>query len=156
MAYGQLYDLWWNPPEESPDLKEPALASEACCHEQLVYDQTNTAEDLSLGESTVETKAKMAELVPKKDNNGSHSETDSTFCSRLLATEAKLGSCRMLLSEEYAAIQSIQKDITRVQQTLADMICQHQKYNLQQTATKRQDSETELEMQLSSTGQSQK
>uniref|UniRef100_A0A8D2LAI0 Gem nuclear organelle associated protein 5 n=1 Tax=Varanus komodoensis TaxID=61221 RepID=A0A8D2LAI0_VARKO len=90
VAYGQLYDLWWNPPVDS--------------------------------------------LIP----------TDSAGTSDLpVERHMKLRGCKVLLSEEHAAIQSIQRDVSRVQETLADMICQHQKSNSHQSVNSKQDSEAE-------------
>uniref|UniRef100_A0A8C5RPA2 Gem nuclear organelle associated protein 5 n=1 Tax=Laticauda laticaudata TaxID=8630 RepID=A0A8C5RPA2_LATLA len=46
----------------------------------------------------------------------------------------KLRGCRVLLSEEHAEVQSLQRDISRIQQSFAEMIHEHQKTNFHQSA----------------------
>uniref|UniRef100_A0A8C6XMD1 Gem nuclear organelle associated protein 5 n=1 Tax=Naja naja TaxID=35670 RepID=A0A8C6XMD1_NAJNA len=72
VAYGQLYNLWWNSP----------------------------------------------------GNTGLDSED----------RQMKLRGCRVLLSEEHAEVQSLQRDISRIQQIFAEMIHEHQKTNFHQSA----------------------
>ncbi|XP_028574181.2 gem-associated protein 5 isoform X1 [Podarcis muralis] len=135
VAYGQLYDLWWNPePVDFHVMEQPGLTSEACTFELPTPSQSNI-ERVSLPEET-----EVEDLLSRGHNNCTHSETDSVASSSLLVQrQAKLRGCRVLLSEEYAAIQSTKREISRIQQTLADMINQHQKNNLHQSATNSQD-----------------
>ncbi|XP_042304464.1 gem-associated protein 5-like [Sceloporus undulatus] len=135
VAYGQLYDLWWNPPGISAS-KQLGLLSEACSPVQSLLSQNNTKVDSSFEETAVEAKIKVHS---DPLSNDATSKTDPAAMSGLsVEREVKLKACRVLLSADHAAVQSIQRDISRVQQTLADMICQHQKNNFHQSATSEQ------------------
>ncbi|KAJ7316523.1 hypothetical protein JRQ81_002685 [Phrynocephalus forsythii] len=151
VAYGQLYNLWWNPPAVSNASEEQEPTSEACSPKQLTVDQSDTG-GASLDEEMVaEAEAKAEDTLFQGYYNGTLADSETAVHSNLLVErQAKLRSCQVLLSEEHGAVQSIQRDISAVQQRLADMIRQHQKNNLQQNATSRQDLEAE-----SQTGQNQ-
>ncbi|XP_053147146.1 gem-associated protein 5 isoform X2 [Hemicordylus capensis] len=154
VAYGQLYDTWWNLREDSRVLEQLEPASEAWCHEQSTLEQSSTARVSSPKEIVMEAEDMNEEPFFKGHNNGISLETDSVAGSGLLAgRRGKLRGCSVLLSEDHAAVQSTQKDISRVQQTLKEMICQHQKNNLQQSITNRQDSEADLEKLLAPASQ---
>lgn len=148
VAYGQLYDLWWNSTKDSLD----QLASEACCHEQAVLDHNTTKKVCSREETSAE-----VESFPRENGNVVGSEVDLAINPGLLTKkQGKLRSCRVLLSEEHAAIQSTQSDISRVQATVAAMISQHQKNNLQESAIDKQESVADFEKPLSPPSQSQR
>ncbi|XP_066469603.1 gem-associated protein 5 [Tiliqua scincoides] len=151
VAYGQLYDLWWNLPKDSLGQELQGLASEACCHEQAAIDHSNTEKVCSLEETAIE-----AESFSIEQGNVNGSEADLAISPGLLMKrQGQLRGCRVLLSEEHAAVQSTQRDISRVQATVAAMISQHQKNNLQESAINKQESETDLEKPLSPPSQSQ-
>nr|XP_060621501.1 gem-associated protein 5 isoform X2 [Anolis sagrei ordinatus] len=157
VAYGQLYDLWWDLRGASASEKSK-LQSQACSFGKSFLNQSNAKLDSSLEEAAAETEIRKAsssekiaveakitvetDLFPK--SNGAPEETALPAKSALfMEREVKLGACRVLLSAEHAAVQSIQRDISRVQQTLTDMICQHQKNNFHQSATNGQNEEIE-------------
>ncbi|XP_060096241.1 gem-associated protein 5 isoform X2 [Heteronotia binoei] len=148
VAYGQLYNLWWNLPADSLVSKHSRLSSEACGNEQsTLCCQSNSTDASSPAEGIHDSEARPEEFFPKRDNNGSSSETDTSTNSGLLKERQALNSCGVLLSEEHASVQCVQRNIFRVQQTLADMIHQHQKNNLQQSTTDEQDLvETQLSL----------
>lgn len=146
VAYGQLYDLWWNQSKDSLDWEQQRSASETCCHEQA-----------SLAHSNTEKTSTEAESFSREHSSVVASETGLAVSPSLLTKrQRKLGGCRVLLSEEYAALQSTRRDISRVQQTVAAMISQHQKNNLQESATNKSESESDLEKPPSPPSQGQK
>ncbi|XP_015272563.1 PREDICTED: gem-associated protein 5 [Gekko japonicus] len=147
VAYGQLYNLWWSLPVDSLASEHPRLTSEVCGNEpSTLCGQSNCASASNPAEGIHDTEARPGKLFPKRDNNGTSSETDSSNNSSQLKERQALSSCGVLLSEEHAAVQSAQRDISRVQQTLADMIHQHRKDTLQQSTT---DEQGLVETQLS-------
>ncbi|KAJ6667841.1 hypothetical protein lerEdw1_016162 [Lerista edwardsae] len=151
VAYGQLYDLWWNQSKDSLDWEQQRPASEACCHEQGALDPSNTEEVCSLEKISTE-----AESCSRERGSVVASESGLAIGPSLLTKrQRKLRGCRVLLSEEYAALQSTHRDISRVQQTVAAMISQHQKNNLQESATNKLESESDLEKLPSPPSQSQ-
>uniref|UniRef100_A0A8C9NHK3 Gem nuclear organelle associated protein 5 n=1 Tax=Serinus canaria TaxID=9135 RepID=A0A8C9NHK3_SERCA len=128
VAYRLLYDLWWNPPKDSLGLQKAVLGPS----EQTALEKSCVSGDPA-PEETVQTAAEMGE----------------NLCS---TAESTLRSCQVLLSEEMAALQNTQRDIAEVQETLAEMIRQHQQQrsNLQedtngnsQGSNLEQNSETE-------------
>ncbi|XP_062977629.1 gem-associated protein 5 [Elgaria multicarinata webbii] len=136
VAYGQLYHLWWNLPAD------PLVS--ACSPKGSPLSQSNTERASLPAETASDVEVKMEDPICKGHNNDTLSETDSAGNSSLLTErQVKLRGCRVLLSEEYALIQSTQRDISQVQQTLADLICQHQKNNFHQSVSNKQDLEAE-------------
>uniref|UniRef100_A0A8C0UFD6 Gem nuclear organelle associated protein 5 n=1 Tax=Cyanistes caeruleus TaxID=156563 RepID=A0A8C0UFD6_CYACU len=98
-----------------------------------------------------------AVLGPCETQNDSR--TDSVD---LVDRQSKLKGCQVLLSEEMAALQNTQRDIAEVQETLAEMIRQHQQQrnNLQentngntQGSNLEQSSQTELDKPCSDSNQ---
>ncbi|XP_044306963.1 gem-associated protein 5 isoform X3 [Varanus komodoensis] len=135
VAYGQLYDLWWNPPVDS---LIPAFSPE-----QSTLGQGSAA-TASSAPRAISDEVDTEDPVYEGHASDPLSETDSAGTSDLpVERHMKLRGCKVLLSEEHAAIQSIQRDVSRVQETLADMICQHQKSNSHQSVNSKQDSEAE-------------
>ncbi|KAM3844618.1 gem-associated protein 5 isoform 2-T2 [Vipera latastei] len=132
VAYGQLYNLWWNSPEKAglESLKQPSEAYSPATLEP----RSNSINTVCLTEETVirPTKAEDPFYV---DSRGVASETDlADHLSLLEDRQMKLRACRLLLSEEHAEVQSLQRDIARVQQFFAEMIHEHQKTNFHQSA----------------------
>ncbi|NXK60327.1 GEMI5 protein, partial [Sylvietta virens] len=135
VAYRLLYDLWWNPPRDSLGLQKAVLGPVPCPSEQTALEKSSISGDPS-PEETVQTAAEMGENlcstteVPKCETQ-SDSRTDSVD---LVDRQSKLKGCQVLLSEEMAALQNTQRDIAEVQETLAEMIRQHQQQrnNLQE------------------------
>ncbi|XP_077182554.1 gem-associated protein 5 isoform X3 [Paroedura picta] len=149
VAYVQLYNLWWNFPGDSLILEHGTLTSEVCNNEQSTLGcQISCASTSSSTEGIHDTEARPEEFFHKKDD-GTSSETDSSINLNLLKKRQALSSCGVLLSEQHAAVQSVRRDISRVQQSLATLIHQHQKNNLQQSTTDEQDL-VETQLPLSS------
>uniref|UniRef100_A0A8C3URW1 Gem nuclear organelle associated protein 5 n=1 Tax=Catharus ustulatus TaxID=91951 RepID=A0A8C3URW1_CATUS len=133
VAYRLLYDLWWNPPKDCLGLQKAVLSE--------------------MGENLCSTTE-----VPKCETQ-SDSRTD---CVDVVDRQSKLKGCQVLLSEEMAALQNTQRDIAEVQETLAEMIRQHQQQrnNLQentdgntQGSNLEQSSETESDKSCSDSNQ---
>ncbi|XP_041253528.1 gem-associated protein 5 isoform X4 [Onychostruthus taczanowskii] len=131
VAYRLLYDLWWNPPKESLGLQKAVLGPS----EQTALEKSCVSGDPS-PEETVQTAAEMGENLcstteVSKGETQSDSKTDS---ADVADRQSKLKGCQVLLSEEMAALQNTQRDIAEVQETLAEMIRQHQQQrnNLQE------------------------
>ncbi|NXQ33491.1 GEMI5 protein, partial [Alaudala cheleensis] len=135
VAYRLLYELWWNPPTDSLGLQEAVLGPVPCPSEQTALEESCISGDPS-PEERVQTAAEMGENlcstteVPKCETQ-SDSRTDSVD---LADRQSKLKGCQVLLSDEMAALQNTQRDIAEVQETLAEMIRQHQQQrnNLQE------------------------
>ncbi|XP_066185321.1 gem-associated protein 5 isoform X1 [Sylvia atricapilla] len=135
VAYRLLYDLWWNPPKDSLGLQKAVLDPVPCPSEQTALEKSCISGDPS-PEETVQTAAETGENfcstaeVPQSETQ-SDSRTDSVD---LVDRQSKVKGCQVLLSEEMAALQNTQRDIAEVQETLAEMIRQHQQQrnNLQE------------------------
>ncbi|NXO29148.1 GEMI5 protein, partial [Cisticola juncidis] len=135
VAYRLLYDLWWNLPKDSLGLQKAVLGPVSCPSEQAALEKSCISGDPS-PEETVQTAAEMGEIlcstteVPQCETQND-SRTDSVD---LIDKQSKLKGCQVLLSEEMAALQNTQRDIAEVQETLAEMIRQHQQQrnNLQE------------------------
>lgn len=160
VAYRLLYDLWWNPPTDCLGLQKAVL----CPSEQTALEKSCISGDHPSPEETVQTATEMGENlcstteVPKCETQ-SDSRTDSVD---VVDRQSKLKGCRVLLSEEMAALQNTQRDIAEVQETLAEMIRQHQQQrnNLQentdgntQGSNLEQSSETESDKPCSDSNQ---
>ncbi|NWT54853.1 GEMI5 protein, partial [Erythrocercus mccallii] len=163
VAYRLLYDLWWNPPKDSLGLQKAVLGPVPCPSEQTALEESCISGDSSPEES-VQTAAEMGDNlcstteVPKCETQ-SDPRTDSVD---LVDRQSKLKGCQVLLSEEMAALQNTQRDIAEVQETLAEMIRQHQqqRINLQentngntQGSNLEQSSETESDKPCTNSNQ---
>lgn len=154
MAYGLLYDLWWNAPKDSLVLQKAVLDPVLCPSEQTALEKSYISGQSSSEETPDQTAVEMDEnLCNTTEVCRCETESDSRTSSvNLVDSQSKLNGCEVLLSEEIAALQNTQRDIAEVQQILADMIHQHQQQrnNLQentngstQESNLQQNSETE-------------
>ncbi|NWW82256.1 GEMI5 protein, partial [Climacteris rufus] len=136
VAYRLLYELWWNPPKDPLDLQKAALDPVLCPSEQTALEKSCISGDSS-PEETVQSAAEMGEnLCNTTEVPKCETQSDSGIESvDLVDRQSKLKGCRVLLSEEMAALQNTQRDIAEVQETLAEMIRQHQlqRNNLQES-----------------------
>lgn len=157
VAYGLLYDLWWNPPKDSSVLQKPVLDPGPCPSEQTALEKSYISSHCSPEETPDQTAAEMDEnRCATSEICRCETESDSTTSSLYLEdSQSKLNGCKVLLSEEIAALQNTQRDIAEVQQILADMIHQHQQQrnNLQESTN---GSTQESNMQQSSETESDK
>ncbi|NXU85189.1 GEMI5 protein, partial [Xiphorhynchus elegans] len=160
VAYRLLYDLWWNPPK---DLQKPVLDPVLCPSEQTALEKNGLSGDSSPGQ-TDQTAAETDEnLCNTTEIQKCETQNDSrTNLVDLVDRQSKLKGCKVLLSEEMAALQNTQRDISEVQETLAEMIRQHQQQrnNLQentngntQESNLEQSSETESDKPCSDNSQ---
>ncbi|XP_053935308.1 gem-associated protein 5 isoform X3 [Cuculus canorus] len=163
VVYGLLYELWWNLPKDSLALQKAGLDPVLCSSEQKALEKSDVSGQSS-EETADQTAVEMDENlcstteVPKCETEG-----DSRISSVDLADrQSKLNGCKVLLSEEIAALQNTQRDIAEVQQILADMIRRHQQQrnNLQentngstQESNMQQNSETESDKPCSDSTQ---
>ncbi|KAF2979018.1 hypothetical protein EK904_000181 [Melospiza melodia maxima] len=159
VAYRQLYNLWWNSPKDSLGLQKAVLGPS----EQTALEKSCVSGD-PIPEETVQTAAEMGENLcstteVSKGETQSDSRTDSVGVAD---RQSALKGCQVLLSEEMAALQNTQRDIAEVQETLAEMIRQHQQQrnNLQentngnsQGSNLEQNSETESDKPCSDSNQ---
>jgi len=164
VAYRLLYDLWWNPPKDSLVLQKAGLDPVLCPSEQTALENSYISGHSSPEETPHQTAAEMDEnLCNTTEAHRCETESDSRTSSvDLVDRQSKLNGCKVLLSEETAALQNTQRDIAEVQQILADMIHQHQQQrnNLQentngstQESNPQQSSETELDKPCSDSNQ---
>ncbi|KAL7985852.1 hypothetical protein Chor_011018 [Crotalus horridus] len=110
VAYGQLYNLWWNSPENA-GLESRKQTSEA--YSPATLEPSNSINTVCLTEETV-TKPTKTEDSSYVDSSGIASKTDlADHLSFLEDRQIKLRACRVLLSEEHAEVQSLQRDISR-------------------------------------------
>ncbi|NXC39944.1 GEMI5 protein, partial [Penelope pileata] len=128
VAYGLLYDLWWNPPKDSLTLKKADVDPVLCPTEQTALEESCILDPSSPEETPDQTAVEMDEnLNNTTEFHRCETESDSrTSSGNLIDRQPKLNGCKVLLSEAIAALQSTQRDIAEVQQILADMIHQHQ------------------------------
>ncbi|NWH88142.1 GEMI5 protein, partial [Aegithalos caudatus] len=163
VAYRLLYDLWWNPPKDSLGLHKAVLGPVPCPSEETALEESCIS-GVPSPEDTVHTAAEMGDSlcstaeVPECETQ-SDPRTDPVD---LVDRQSKLKGCQVLLSEEMAALQNTQRDIAEVQETLAEMIRQHQQQrnNLQentngntQGSNLEQSSETESNQPSSDSSQ---
>ncbi|EGW06055.1 Gem-associated protein 5 [Cricetulus griseus] len=110
--YGQLYEVWWalcGPvPESSIWVK--STASE----EQGEPEDSTSAKDTEPG----------ATALPQS------SQPPDPGLKLSAETEHLLSACRELFSERHASLQTFQRTVAEIQETLAEMIRQHQKSQL--------------------------
>ncbi|NXP51027.1 GEMI5 protein, partial [Heliornis fulica] len=127
VAYRLLYDLWWNPEKISVVLQKAVLDPVLCPSEQTALEKSDISDHSTTNEIPDQTAVETGENL---DNTAEVHETESnsstTLVDDLVDRQSELNSCKVLLSEEIAALQSTQRDIDEVQQTLAEMIHQHQ------------------------------
>ncbi|NXG30564.1 GEMI5 protein, partial [Dromaius novaehollandiae] len=164
VAYGLLYDLWWNPPKDcvAKDFQRAVLDPLLCPSEKTALEQSYISGCSSPEETADQCAVEMDEnLHITTELHRCETESDSRASSvDLEDRQSKLSGCKVLLSEVIAALQSTQRDIAEVQQILAEMIRQHQRNNLQgstngstQESKLQQSSETESDKPCSDSSQ---
>lgn len=106
--YGQLYEVWWSLCRPGPESSVWVWSAES-----TVSDKQSKPEDSA-----------SAEDVEQPPDPGLRLSAES---ERLLST------CKELFSERHASLQTSQRTVAEVQETLAEMIRQHQKSQLCKT-----------------------
>lgn len=137
VAYGLLYDLWWNLPKDSTVLQKTGLDPVLCPCKQPALEQSSVSGPSSPEDTPDQTATKMDEnLSSTTEFQRFEPESDSRTSSvDSVDRQSNLNGCKVLLSEATAALQNTQREIAEVQQILADMIHQHQQQrnNLQES-----------------------
>ncbi|XP_004485370.2 gem-associated protein 5 isoform X2 [Dasypus novemcinctus] len=134
--YGRLYEFWWS-------LSRP-------CPESSVWVRVDHRR-----ENCVEQSQNLDDASPKEsDPEASQSEPSEPGNLRLKEdSERMLNACNELFSEKHASLQNSQRTIAEVQDTLAEMIRQHQKSQLCKSTVNgpdRSEPEQEAEKSLAS------
>lgn len=139
VAYGLLYDLWWNPPKNSLASQKAGLDPVLCPSERTGLEKSYISGQSSSEEAPDQSAVEMDETCcHTTEVQRSEAESDSRATSvDLVDRQSELNGCKVLLVEEIAALQNTQRDIAEIQQILADMIRQHQqeRNNLQENTT---------------------
>ncbi|XP_010637973.1 gem-associated protein 5 isoform X4 [Fukomys damarensis] len=114
-TYGRLYEIWWSLSRPCP---EPSVSVTTEHGKTLSTVQSQRVD----GASAEETGSEVCRPEP-----GSPPE----LSLRLSEESARvLSTCRALFSEEHASLQNARRTVAQVQETLAEMIHQHQKSRL--------------------------
>ncbi|XP_030069204.1 gem-associated protein 5 isoform X2 [Microcaecilia unicolor] len=150
VSYVQLYNLWWDCPEEPQVLVDSMLSlteqeSLELHHSPLVESSADEAGgkkgDLAAAsEDGRHTEAGTSDrTVEKLEDSLPCTATSSSLHSK---RQSLLNDCKVLLSEDHAVFQSVQNDIKEIQKKLADMIQEHQK-SLMHTTTRENTAQNE-------------
>ncbi|CAD7675427.1 unnamed protein product [Nyctereutes procyonoides] len=136
--YGHLYEFWWSLSRPSPKSSVWVRAAQRRTTSIEQSEQINSA-------SPEETDPKVSEPEPSRPP-----ELDVRLTE---ASKQILITCKELFSEKHASLQNSQRTVAEVQETLAEMIRQHQKSQVCKSTTNGPDeneSEQVAEQSLSS------
>uniref|UniRef100_A0A4X1TS68 Gem-associated protein 5 n=1 Tax=Sus scrofa TaxID=9823 RepID=A0A4X1TS68_PIG len=136
--YGRLYEFWWSLSRPCP---ESSIWIRAVHRRTTSVEQSQQVDNVS----PEETDPKASQPEPSKTP-----EPDVTLTEE---GEQMLNTCKELISEKHASLQNSQRTIAEVQETLAEMIRQHQKSQLCKSTASGPDKnepEQEAEESLSS------
>ncbi|XP_027697804.1 gem-associated protein 5 isoform X2 [Vombatus ursinus] len=126
-SYGQLYDLWWNLPR-TPLIQIQCVADPVPFIGTASGGEQNGLSDTSSPEVTdPEAFTQLNDVLPQVAILSTDLEQDQRSTEKKQPT---LSACEVLISQMHADLQSTQKAITEVQETLAEMIRQHQRNQL--------------------------
>ncbi|XP_075397994.1 gem-associated protein 5 isoform X3 [Tenrec ecaudatus] len=115
LAYGRLYEFWWS---LSRPCSKPSVWVSAA-HSRKVVEHSLPVDDASPEEAQPEASCQPELSQPL------------ALGSRLLQESERVpATCRELISDQRASLQSSQRTVAEVQETLAEMIRQHQKSQL--------------------------
>ncbi|XP_058533541.1 gem-associated protein 5 [Ochotona princeps] len=113
--YGRLYEIWWALCSPCSD----SSVSVRVCHRRTPVEQSQEAENASAEEADPEAASQPEPSRPPQPDLRLSEESE-----RVLST------CHVLFSAQHATLQSSQRTVAEVQETLAEMIRQHQKSQL--------------------------
>ncbi|XP_036900726.1 gem-associated protein 5 [Sturnira hondurensis] len=114
--YGRLYELWWS-------LSQPCPESSVWV--RAAHRRTSSTEQCQpLGDASPEASGPPASRPEPSGPPGKHDRGLTEESERVLST------CKELFSEKHASLQNSQRTVAEVQETLAEMIRQHQKSQL--------------------------
>ncbi|XP_043845101.1 gem-associated protein 5 [Dromiciops gliroides] len=129
-SYGQLYDLWWNLPR-TPLIQIQHVAGSVPFIGTASSSEQNELSDTSSPEATdPEALAHLSDILPQVAIRSIALEPNQRSTEKKQPT---LSAYDVLISQMHADLQSSQKAITEVQETLAEMIRQHQRNQLCKT-----------------------
>ncbi|XP_005350354.1 gem-associated protein 5 [Microtus ochrogaster] len=111
--YGQLYEVWWSLCGPGPESSIWVKSTEPV--EQREPEDSASAEDTEPGAAAAQPQSSLP------SGPGLRLSGES---------ERLLSACRKLFSERHASLQASQRTVAEVQETLAEMIRQHQKSQL--------------------------
>ncbi|XP_012508635.1 PREDICTED: gem-associated protein 5 [Propithecus coquereli] len=138
-VYGRLYEFWWS-------LSSP-------CPKSSVWVRAGHSRTPSVEQS------QQLDSAGTTENEASQPEASRPPELHLTLTEESermLSACKDLLSEKHASLQNSQRTVAEVQETLAEMIRQHQKSQLCKSTVNGADKNgPEQEAEQSLSGQSQ-
>ncbi|XP_028905492.1 gem-associated protein 5 isoform X1 [Ornithorhynchus anatinus] len=127
VVYGQLYELWWNR-SRAPLLQAKVGADPIPCPGE----PDRSADGSDPEGSGRGTPTHPEDTVPAAARTGPAPEREAADAAE---EQLKLRAFKVLLSEVHADLQSTQRAIAQVQETLTDLIHQHQKNQLHKTTT---------------------
>ncbi|XP_062941453.1 gem-associated protein 5 isoform X2 [Cynocephalus volans] len=136
--YGHLYEFWWS-------LSRP-------CPESGVWVRTGHRSTPSVEQSQQLDNASTEETDPETSCQLEQSRPPELDLRLTEESERMLSACKVLFSEKHASLQNSQRTVAEVQETLAEMIRQHQKNQLCKSAADgpdKNESEREAEQSLS-------
>ena len=136
--YGRLYEFWWSLSQPCPESSVWVRAA----HRRT--GSTEQGQPLD-GASPEESGAPTSQPEPSRPP-----ELDMRLAEE---SERVLSACKELFSEKHASLQNSQRTVAEVQETLAEMIRQHQKSQLCKSTANgpdKNDPEQEAERSLSS------
>lgn len=136
--YGRLYEFWWSLSRPCP---ESSIWIRAVHRRTTSVEQSQQVDNVS----PEETDPKASQPEPSKTPEPDVKLTEEG--------EQMLNTCKELISEKHASLQNSQRTIAEVQETLAEMIRQHQKSQLCKSTASGPDKnepEREAEESLSS------
>ncbi|XP_053423075.1 gem-associated protein 5 isoform X2 [Nycticebus coucang] len=140
--YGHLYEFWWS-------LSRPFPKSS-------VWVRASHRRTLSVEQSQQFDSASTEENDPEAASWPEPSRPPELNLRLTEESQRMLSTCKELFSEKHASLQSSQRTIAEVQETLAEMIRQHQKSQLcKPTVNGLDKNEPEQEAEQSLSGQSQ-
>ncbi|KAM8763933.1 gem-associated protein 5 isoform 3-T3 [Rhynchonycteris naso] len=115
IIYGRLYEFWWSLSRPSP---ECSVWGRAAHRRTTSAEWSLQLDSASPGDADPNTSQPEPSRPP---------ETDTRFLGE---SEQTLNACKKLFSEKHASLQNSQRTVAEVQETLAEMIRQHQKSQL--------------------------
>lgn len=111
--YGRLYEIWWSLSRPRPESNDWVRAG----HTRIL-----SVEQLD--------SAKTEETDPEAASQPEPSRPAELQLRLTEESKQVLSACKELFSEKHASLQNSQRTIAEVQETLAEMIRQHQKNQL--------------------------
>ncbi|KAG3265415.1 gem-associated protein 5 isoform X1 [Ictidomys tridecemlineatus] len=132
--YGRLYEIWWSLSSPCPESSDSARAG---------HGRTLSVEQLD--------SARAEETDPEAAPQPEPSRPAELLLRLTEESKRVLSACKELFSEKHASLQNSRRTVAEVQETLAEMIRQHQKSQLcKSTANGPDKNEPEQEEDLAS------